>query len=870
MLESLNEGVSLPNYNGQPLVIGLGAGIAEFATDSFTASWVSDSSHPYGSRGNLPSTWGGSDPRWSFSDTITWTRGAHSFKGGFDMRFANSWQDSNGAAGFIDSTNTFPSVKGGVLTTSQYSATGTFKPQGSELPNWAGMTGSDLGMNASGNFTGAYNLLNYVTGSIGKVGQYFYVNSKSATSWNDPSSGELKQVVDLSNREFSFFFKDDWKISSSLTLNLGMRWEYYGIPYSGTGMTAALKGGSSSLWRGGTGFQTWLTSLTAPTSAPALSSDLAQYEFVGPNSPNPDKSLWNKDSNNFAPHVGFAWQLPWFGKGKTTLRGGYSISYSPLNNFDGYAGMIAKVPGANYSLNFTGGGSAPAYVDLMNLGSVVPLVPDASIKPLAARPDNNRTDGITVYDQNVRNPYVQSLNLSVTRNVGNNLTVDVRYIATLSRKAISGINLNTPNIYANGLFDALNTVRNGGTSALLDALIPNGAYGPGTGSSQVRNNLPMFTSIDMANGNFVGVANELATGNGVLSVAPSVKGAVLRSGCLPSQLVPGDGEGEGESVCNGHTPENFIYTNPQFSAATIQSNLSHANYHSMQAQVTMRPTRGLSFQTSYTWSRNLADRGITDYRQGAARDYYLSDQHRSHQLTSYGTFDMPFGANGFIFRNATGVFKKAIEGWQLSWIASMTSGVPGSISGASRLWGASNVDLVRPDLWDNKAGKVTWQNKANQGYFYGDKVYVTGTDPQCAATGLFWCSYKGFGLNALGLDTNGNKQYDAGIDTIIFQNAAPGTRGNYGLNTVSGPGRWSLDMAMGKSIEFMEGKKIDFRIDAQNIFNHATPSNSSTQWNARFTSIGNPNFALNSGSEFGVLGTKGGHRTFQAKIRISF
>jgi len=292
----------------------------------------------------------------------------------------------------------------------------------------------------------------------------------------------------------------------------------------------------------------------------------------------------------------------------------------------------------------------------------------------------------------------------------------------------------------------------------------------------------------------------------------------------------------------------------------------------MQAQVTMRPTRGLSFQTSYTWSRNLADRGLSDYRQGAARDYYLSDQHRSHQLTSYGTFDMPFGANGFIFRNATGTFKKAIEGWQVSWIASMTSGVPGSISGASRLWGASNVDLVRPDLWDNKAGKVTWANKADQGYFYGDKRYVYTTDPQCSGVSseLTWCGFQGFGLNALALDNNGTQKYEAGVDTIVFKNAAPGTRGNYGMNTLAGPGRWSLDMAMGKSIEFMEGKKIDFRIDAQNIFNHATPSNSSTQWNARFTSIGNPNLALNSGSEFGVLGTKGGHRTFQAKIRISF
>jgi hypothetical protein len=335
-------------------------------------------------------------------------------------------------------------------------------------------------------------------------------------------------------------------------------------------------------------------------------------------------------------------------------------------------------------------------------------------------------------------------------------------------------------------------------------------------------------------------------------VDSSIGGALIRGGCLPSQLV--------NNVCSGHTPENFVYANPQFSSATINSNLGHANYHSLQAQVTMRPTRGLSFQSTYTWSRNLADAGLTDYRSGAARDYYLSAQHRSHQLTSYGTFDLPFGANGFLFRNATGTFKRAIEGWQLSWIASMVSGVPGSITGSSKLWGATNVDLVRPDLWDNKGGKVTWDNKAPSGYFYGNKRYMNVLDPQCSSTFIapatqpggkadptnaLWTacnaqSIYGTGLRALALDTNSNGLYEPSTDPIVFKNSAVGTRGNYGMNTLAGPGRWSLDMAMGKTIEFMEGKKIDFRVDAQNIFNHATPSNASTQWNARFTSIGNP------------------------------
>ena len=64
----------------------------------------------------------------------------------------------------------------------------------------------------------------------------------------------------------------------------------------------------------------------------------------------------------------------------------------------------------------------------------------------------------------------------------------------------------------------------------------------------------------------------------------------------------------------------------------------------MQAQVTLRPTRGLSFQTTYTWSRNLGVGGsYTDHRD-RAEDYQLTRSHRSHSFTTYGSYMLPFGA----------------------------------------------------------------------------------------------------------------------------------------------------------------------------------------------------------------------------------
>jgi hypothetical protein len=106
-------------------------------------------------------------------------------------------------------------------------------------------------------------------------------------------------------------------------------------------MTAGLVGGPLSIFGGSTGgFSSWL-----PKTATFDSTKLTVQQFIGPNSPNPDSSIYNKDLNNFGPAVGFAWQLPWFGKGKTTLRGGYQMSYVSIDTSDpnaGYGLVIAR------------------------------------------------------------------------------------------------------------------------------------------------------------------------------------------------------------------------------------------------------------------------------------------------------------------------------------------------------------------------------------------------------------------------------------------------------------------------------------------------------------------------------------------------
>lgn len=857
-----------PNYTGFPIIIQPGSGLAGFYTDSFFKT--NATSNPYGSRGNLPTTWGGYDPRWSFGDTITWSKGAHSFKGGLEFRRNQSWQKTNGAAGFFFSSNTFPAVEGG--SNSTYSSLNGTLPAAS----WPGMIGFDLTDFKSGTYSNAWNLNNYLTGSVGTVRQWFYTQDAQNPRWNDATEGELQYETDLRNKEFSAFFKDDWKVNSALTLNLGVRWEYYGTPWVKSGLAIGYQGGADSVF-GVTGvgtdnkFGNWMMPMPVNLGEEAYTTPVT----IGPNSANPDIELFQKVLNNFGPAVGFAYQLPWFGKGKTTLRGGYQISYQQISNFDnnapGFGGILAYGPALTYNFAFTGDANH-RYMKLSNLGNEVPLhvpgtcapgavgCPDllpASIQPLKFRPVTDRSQTLDVFDENIKNPYTQSLNMSLTRNVGSNITVDVRYIATLSRKLISAVNLNSVNFINNGLLNDLAIARTGGTTALLDQIAPVGAFSTTlSGGAALR--ASSLTRTNLATGNLAGVAGTLATTNGTYPVST-----------IPTGVV-------GEVIRRAGLPENFIYANPQYATANYRTNLNHANYHSMQVQVTMRPTRGFSFQTTYTWSRNLADAGVTDWRD-RTQDYRLSGQHRTHNVSTYGTFELPFGANGFLFRNSTGVLKKAIEGWQLSWIASLVSGAPLSVSGAvNRLWAGGTPDLVGPQYWDNKSGKVVWIEGAASGNYFananGSRKYMSGNDPQCdtlpgyltPTTANTMYSLCRNGIKALYV-----RNPDGTQGPIVFQHSPVGVKGNWQPGNLTGTGRLSLDMALGKSIEFMEGKRVELRVDAQNIMNHPTASQTNGSYNIRTVQISDADTAITSGN-FGNLQFKSQHRTFQARIRITF
>jgi hypothetical protein len=143
--------------------------------------------------------------------------------------------------------------------------------------------------------------------------------------------------------------------------------------------------------------------------------------------------VWPKDYNNFGPALGFAWNVPYFGSGgKMVVRGGYQVSYLVGGGrFNTLNGPLANPPGSSYNAVFNGA-TGLEYLDLTKINTLVPV--PITQKPMVPIGERDRTVSLTAIDSHYTTPYVQNLTLALTRNFGKNLTLDTRYIGTLSRE----------------------------------------------------------------------------------------------------------------------------------------------------------------------------------------------------------------------------------------------------------------------------------------------------------------------------------------------------------------------------------------------------------------------------------------------------
>lgn len=216
----------------------------------------------------------------------------------------------------------------------------------------------------------------------------------------------------------SFFAQDEFRAGKRLTLTLGVRYEPY-FPWKDVnGLVEALKLGAQST--------------KIPDAPPGL---------LFPGDPGISNSLVPGSFHNFAPRIGFAWDV--FGNGKTSLRGAYGVFFDSVN-----ADSLSQE-----NPPFAGFGNA--YNGLLQdpFGSVGQVTPPAQPSgsfgcvhvtqfpglscPLFPLP----VSGLFV-DPHLHTPYVQEWNLNIQRQITSNALFEIGYVGKIGTKLEAWRNFN--------------------------------------------------------------------------------------------------------------------------------------------------------------------------------------------------------------------------------------------------------------------------------------------------------------------------------------------------------------------------------------------------------------------------------------------
>jgi len=250
------------------------------------------------------------------------------------------------------------------------------------------------------------------------------------------------------------------------------------------------------------------------------------------------------------------------------------------------------------------------------------------------------------------------------------------------------------------------------------------------------------------------------------------------------------------------------------------SNTGRSRYNALQAKLTRRFSGGYSLLTHYTLQSHKNDDGSyffidPDLQYGPANFI------RTHVYVLAGTAELPFGKGKRFGSDASRAADLILGGWQLNANVTIQSGLPFNVgyrdSGADRDTGHGRPDLI------------------------GDPATGSGdgqSDPYFNVTPI-------------------------GSPGSAFGRPASGTFGDMARNELRGPSWWNVDASLFKRFNLGGRTNLEFRVEAQNVFNHVN--------------LGNPNSEVgvpgnNNPSAGFITGVAPNHvqRNLQFALRLGF
>ncbi|MGH9941639.1 MAG: carboxypeptidase regulatory-like domain-containing protein [Pyrinomonadaceae bacterium] len=690
--------------------------------------------------------------------------------------------------------------------------------------------------------------------------------------------------------DLSWYVTDDWKVSRKLTLNFGLRWDWFGWPMERNGRLANFD------FDRVTNFDDIRPGFILPSNARLTNFNAIDRSIEEIARAENEHTLNGQDLNNFAPRFGFAYAP--FASGQTVIRGGYGVFFDRpsaafmntlFSNYpflreiesvlrqptDGtitnaFSQQDPNLPFANYLpfrvrylLNEQYGIFDSTPVTRLasgELNRIIDLETGTNVVGNQAE-----TFEFRAIDRDLRTPYIQQWNLGIQQQFGSNWVVEARYVGTKGTKLLQAVgfnqpyDLNDPNT-PDHIFRRLNDAYERAFRAVL-AREP-GRTPQGTLNGPLRQGV---SERERGRGIAYGGANDALDGVlGNLVTRPN--GEVVSGGRFDFNIADPFTRFNVIPI-DARTPY-LGFGNPE---AILLQSAANSIYHSGQVSVTKRLSSGFQFNTSYTWSKAI-DTISTDPGSTASAGrpdvpnaglVVQGDQRNLKSNRAVADFDRPHRfAGNFVFDIPSfGSQSRFLTGWQLSGFAQVQSGSPFTIY-------STEPEIVptsdETGLAEQFLGTI---RERRQGFDPVTGAPLTLVELTLAnpTGGLYRLGFGRPTVRSLELlrqqGPDPTRQY---FNTLQDPNnpqtaliTAFGGFGNLGRNTLRGPKQKRMDLSLSKLTRFSERLELELKWDVFNVFN--------------FVNFANPNTDLQDDTDFGeITRTVGGPRAMQFGVKVRF
>jgi hypothetical protein len=448
----------------------------------------------------------------------------------------------------------------------------------------------------------------------------------------------------------------------------------------------------------------------------------------------------------------------------------------------------------------------------------VPLPIPTFSMPRTDRENNllNPNNGLWAINDELRVPYVQQWSIGYEREIFSKTALEVRYTGNRALKLYRAVDFNEINIFENGfLQEFINAQNNLAINAANGAPNNFGNLNPGAGTVP----LPIFSAFfvgasaanSFQNATFISHLNN----NNVGSIASTLQWSNTYRAAR-------------ENPANG-IPANFFVVNPNALTARLLTNDSTSNYHALQVELRRRFSSGFQFQADYTFSKALTDSPDASGNSFASQstlenfrslrdkswDYQRSTFDQTHRFVANGLYELPFGRGKRFFGGTNAVVNQVIGNWTVGAIAVWSTRPPFFITAGRTTFNAWGAGTEANNLPAQLLGMSFEEFKRNVG------VYRT-------PGGLFW-----FNPEYLNVTTNAaGRVVSSTLQSGLIGQPAPGTFGNFPMNSIDSGTFFNLDMSLVKRFPIGERVRLELKTTFINILNKPNFAWGNTQFDS--------------------------------------